>query len=148
MAEITLMPGKLRAFTLIELMVVVVIVGLLAAIAYPSYVNQIRKGRRADAQAALYGFAQAMERYYTTSHDYSVASLGSDGVFPELWPIDREHKFFTLAIDATTTQTYYKLSARAIAGTAQIKDACPDLWLDSLGNTGAEKQGVVVESCW
>ena len=148
MAETTLMLRKLRAFTLTELMVVVAIVGLLAAMAYPSYVNQIRKGRRADAQAALYDLAQAMERYYTTFHDYSTATLGSGGIFPEMWPKDKQKKFFKLSIDSATTQTYYRVSARALAGTVQAEDACPDLWLDSIGNTGAEKQNVTVESCW
>ena len=148
MAEITIVLRKLRAFTLTELMIVVVIVGLLAAMAYPSYINQVRKGRRADAQAALYDLAQAMERFYTRSHDYSTATLGSDGVFPDLWPKDKKNKFFKLSINTVTTQTYYKLSAKAIANTVQAEDTCPDLWLDSIGNTGAEKQGVSVESCW
>jgi len=148
MAEITIVLRKLRAFTLTELMIVVVIVGLLAAMAYPSYINQVRKGRRADAQAALYDLAQAMERYYTRSHDYSTATLGSNGIFPELWPKDKQSKFYKLSIDTTTTQTYYKISARAIVDTVQAEDVCPDLWLDSIGNTGAEKQGTMVESCW
>ena len=139
---------KLGAFTLTELMIVLVIVGILAAMAYPSYINQVRKGRRADAQAALYDLAQAMERYYTTFHDYSTATLGSNGIFPELWPSDKQRKFFKLEIDAATTQRYYRLSARAITDTMQADDACPDLWLDSTGNTGAEKQGVTVEDCW
>jgi len=139
---------KLRAFTLTELMIVVVIVGILAAMAYPGYINQLRKGRRADAQTALYDLGQAMERYYTTFHDYSTATLGSGGIFPELWPKDKPHKFFKIAIDPATTKTYYRLSAQAIADTVQADDACPDLWLDSIGNTGAEKQGVAVENCW
>ncbi|MFI3186333.1 MAG: prepilin-type N-terminal cleavage/methylation domain-containing protein, partial [Methylococcaceae bacterium] len=52
-------------FTLIELMVTVAIVGILAAIAYPSYQDSVRKSRRADASGALLGLANAMERHFT-----------------------------------------------------------------------------------
>ena len=54
-----------KGFTLIELMIAVAIVGILAGIAYPSYQDSVRKSRRADAQGALLGFANAMERYFT-----------------------------------------------------------------------------------
>ena len=57
---------KLGAFTLTELMIVLVIVGILAAMAYPSYINQVRKGRRADAQAALRRILEA----YQIENDY------------------------------------------------------------------------------
>jgi type IV pilus assembly protein PilE len=51
-----------KGFTLIEVMIVVAIVGILAAVAYPSYQDHVRKSRRAEAQSALMGLAAAMER--------------------------------------------------------------------------------------
>lgn len=58
---------KILGFTLIELMIAVAIVGLLAAIAYPSYVNQVRKSRRADGKSLLLRAANRQERFYSTS---------------------------------------------------------------------------------
>ncbi|HET8871590.1 MAG TPA: type IV pilin protein, partial [Aquabacterium sp.] len=64
-----------RGFTLIELMIAVAIVGILAAIAYPSYAEHVAKGRRADARVRLAAAQQWMERYYTERYTY--ASSGS-----------------------------------------------------------------------
>ncbi|MFN2309888.1 MAG: type IV pilin protein [Gammaproteobacteria bacterium] len=62
-------------FTLIELMIVVAIVAILASIAYPSYQEQIRQSRRAEAQAVLLEAAQFMERYFTVNSNYTDAAL-------------------------------------------------------------------------
>ena len=62
---------KNKGFTLIELMVAIAIVGILAAIAYPSYVDSVRKARRADAQAALTEVAQKLEAYYAKNATYT-----------------------------------------------------------------------------
>ena len=60
-----------HGFTLIELMVVVVIVGILAAIALPAYQQQVAKGRRADAVTALSGILQAQERRRSNNGTYT-----------------------------------------------------------------------------
>lgn len=61
---------KLRGFTLIELMIVVAVVGVLAAIAYPAYTDSILKGRRAQARAALSELLLQQERYMTQNNCY------------------------------------------------------------------------------
>lgn len=62
-------------FTLIELMIAVAVVGILAAVAYPSYQNQIRKGRMSQAQSDLLEMAQFMERCFASNNTYQNCAL-------------------------------------------------------------------------
>lgn len=59
-----------RGFTLIELMIAVAIVGVLAAVAYPSFIEQIRKGKRAECRSGLMRGLQQQERYYSQMNGY------------------------------------------------------------------------------
>ncbi|WP_409524648.1 type IV pilin protein [Nitrincola sp. MINF-07-Sa-05] len=68
---------KSKGFTLIEVMIVVAIVGILAAIAYPGYQEYIMKSRRGTAQACLLEMAQYMERTYTTNLRYNSANAAT-----------------------------------------------------------------------
>ena len=68
----------MRGFTLIELMITVAIVGILASIAYPSYIESVRKGRRAEARAALTELMQQQERFMTQNNTYRAFASGTD----------------------------------------------------------------------
>ena len=70
-------PKLQRGFTLIELMIVIVVIGVLVAIGLPSYNNSVTRSVRADAQSALMGFAQAMERHFQQNYSYEAAATGS-----------------------------------------------------------------------
>ena len=62
---------RTSGFTLIELMVTVAVVGILAAIAYPSYTNQVKKARRSEAQQLLLGASNKEEQYLLEMRQYT-----------------------------------------------------------------------------
>jgi type IV pilus assembly protein PilE len=68
---------SVTGFTLVELMIVVAIVGILAAIAYPSYIDSVRKGKRAEGRAAVTSLLQQQERYFTQNNTYVAFAMGA-----------------------------------------------------------------------
>jgi prepilin-type N-terminal cleavage/methylation domain-containing protein len=84
-------------FTLIELMIVVVVIGILAAIAYPSYQEHVRKARRADAQTALLELAQFMERHYTANGKYLTSANAAPTLPFSEAPKDGTGKYYDLS---------------------------------------------------
>lgn len=133
-----------RGFTLIELMIVVAIVAILAAVAWPSYQNHIRATNRADAQGALLGLAQAMERHFTQNGTYGGAAAGGndDGapaIFPTQSPVDGANKSYNLTIDVNDDGDVYTLSATPIGsqagdGVLQLSSSGEKAW--DRGNDG------------
>lgn len=76
-------PRLCAGFTLTELMVVAAVIAILAAIAYPSFLSQIRKGRRADAINVMSQVQQAQERWRANNQNYTnLAGLGLAGTTP------------------------------------------------------------------
>ncbi len=125
------MKKQINGFTLIELMIVVAIIGILAAVAYPAYQDQVSKTRRTDAQGTLMSLANAMERFFIQQNTFATAAVGAGGVFPNKAPLDGATKHYDLVITAQSA-TAYTLCAQPINATAQDGDG--GLQLDSSGN--------------
>ena len=73
---------KIKGFTIIELMIVVAIIGIIAAIGYPSYTTYLHKAGRAEGSALLLDVMEKQEQYYRRNRTYTVelTDLGLTGV--------------------------------------------------------------------
>ena len=129
-------------FTLIEVMIVVAIVAILAAIALPSYNEYIRRGHRADARAGLLQAQQWLERAATAT-----------GVYPTSLPASRTWsgdgtKRYDIALAAGATNAAFTLTATPKG--AQVGDKCGTYTLTHTGLRGANgvTSGAIVTECW
>ncbi|WP_279303196.1 type IV pilin protein [Marinobacter halophilus] len=131
-------------FTLIELMIVVAIIGIIAAIAYPSYRNNVMATHRTNAQADLMRLAQWMERkYLQQNYDYR-----DDGNAPTL-PLARSPESGTKMYDLSLTGVQKNaFTLQAAPAGAQADDKCGTLTLDHTGKKEAKKGGADVPDCW
>jgi len=148
--------NRINGFTLIELMIVVVIIGILAAIAFPSYRDSVRKTNRSDAKVALTRAAQMQERRFTEQGSYS-NSIGDIGgnTSPEGWYSIAVVASNTAACTSTDSNGYTKYLCFTVTATAtggQADDTtCATLSLDHTGaKTSADNSSppVATTNCW
>ncbi|HYC47134.1 MAG TPA: type IV pilin protein [Burkholderiales bacterium] len=127
-------PGA--GFTLIELMIAVLVVAILVVIAYPSYQEHLRKGRRAAAQTFLVEAASREQQYLLDRRAYAVGpdalSALSLTVPPEVAPFYS----ITVAPDAPTVPPTYTIRATPVPGSAQEADGALTLTHDGAKTRG------------
>jgi type IV pilus assembly protein PilE len=129
-----------RGFSLIDLMITVAIVGILAAIAYPSYLSQVQKSRRTQAKLLLAEAAQLLERNMTLYNCYNFKNPGqctdqtgtNEFVLPTTWnSVPSESAMYTVSL--VVNNITYTLTAAPVDGTSQKSDACGSFTLDNRG---------------
>ena len=124
---------SVSGFTLIELMIVVAVIAILAAIAYPSYNGFVLKTRRGAAASCVLQAAQFMERFYTTKLTYH-------GSGKTTWDCPDASGHYSVAIDAPDTGRTY--TVKATASGQQANDACGNLiQVDEKGVKTSQKCG-------
>jgi len=134
---------KQKGFTLVEVMIVVAIIGILAAVSFPSYVEYTLKVRRAeDCKEPLLEIAVEMEEYRAANQTYPpVGLLSAAGI-----PYDDVKGGYTFEIISSTPKTY----TLRCTDTGGMDDKCGSLTYDNFGRMGAPgaATGITVDTCW
>lgn len=146
--------GARRAggFTLVELMITVAIIGILAAIVYPSYRESIAKGRRAKLTTQMLAAQLFMERWYSENYDYSKNTAGTlvtaTGQFPARFarvPPEGD-QYYNLTVSSVSATAYTLTAAPQGAMTG---DKCGSFTLDNNGKKGVTGGTTTdVQTCW
>lgn len=131
---------KNRGFSLIELMITVAILGIIAAVAYPSYVDYVQDARRADGQGAMLEAAQWMERQFTVDGTY----LDGDGNSRDVSAYNTD--FYNITVSASTASTF---TVQGAPTGAQATDDCGTLSITNIGvKSATDGDGNAVADCW
>lgn len=132
-----------KGFTLIELMIVMVVIGVLAAIAFPSYQEHVRRSRRVEAQSLLNDGAARQERYRAQNGRYA-----DNGEESKLKLSDS--KYYDFVITSAVGGSSYNLLAKRKG--QQVGDPhCGDFGLDQKGDktvTAGQLGKIDVGYCW
>jgi type IV pilus assembly protein PilE len=134
-----------QGFTLIELMITVVIVGILAAVAYPSYIQHVVKAKRTAAESFILEVASRQEQYNLDARQYasSMTILGATSI-----PAEVSGSYtVTLAADNSVAPPTYTVTATPNANQLSQDAKCATLTINQSGTKGISGTGTVA-TCW
>jgi len=152
------MPNKTSGFSLIELMIVVAIVGIIAAVAYPSYQSMMSGSYRSTAQSDLMALAASMERHYNANFSYNGAAAGGGNTgqpasfsahSPAAEPlVDRRYDLRITAVNGAGSS--YEITATPVSGTPQADDGRLVYFSDGRKAWDQNNNGTIEASefCW
>jgi type IV pilus assembly protein PilE len=139
----------MKGFNLIELVIAIAIIGILAAVAYPSYNDSVRKSRRAEAKAALTEVAQWLERNYSETFDYDVDSAGrvlANNLIITQTPKQGTTKYYSISLTHNTSDDFL---LKATPQGPQADDGCKTLTLTHTGVKDVSDDATLSkDNCW
>lgn len=133
---------RAAGFTLIELMIAVAVVGILAAIAYPSYQQFVRKSNRTDATRTMMQDAQALQRCYSQAYTYTGCVTAPAGT------VNSPNGYYSITIAPAATT--YTITATTLAGPQANDTRCKTFVILSTGQQTAQDSGGAdsTQTCW
>lgn len=134
----------MRGVTLLELMMVVVVIGVLGAIAIPSYRSYSMRAHRTDAKNALLSLATSQERYYLKHRTYgTLAQLAAEG-----YPTTSEYGMYTLAVPVSNATTFTATAVPTPGGGTNGVDMTKDTQCTSFSIDARGVRSASSPNCW